>query len=215
MRFLTRLTIAGVIGLIAAVVFFSSSVRNMVSMSKPAVDLYETTDWSELKKGTHVKTNVDFVYDYFYYNYDEDSNKETSRAYMIPNLVQNADGIYIQEYIGVMVNAKDGFAPYDAAVNRSIAWWTDTTDQVAFPEPTIELDGYLRKMKNDEKDFLVEYIAGDWGMSEDEAEQYICPYMIMPYEKSDGIGGMIGAGALFLLGIVLSGAGVFVGFRRG
>ena len=213
-RFLNRLTLSGVIAIIASIGLFIFTLKNIFVVLTPAVDLYATTDWSQISTKTHVATNVDFVYDYFYYQYEEDTGKETSRAYMIPNFVEDGEGIIIKEYIGVMVNSSDGFAPYDAAVEKSLNWWYMLDENAEFPEPTIELDGYVRKMNNDEKEYLIEYIADDFGLSEQEAEEYVCPYMIMPYDSSGAGRSLIFCGIFFVVGLVLTGIGVLIGLKR-
>lgn len=213
-RFLNRLTLSGVIALIASIGLFIFTLKNIFVVLTPAVDLYETSDWSQINTKTHVSTNVDFVYDYFYYKYDEDTGKETSRAYMIPNIVEDGEGITIKEYIGVMVNSSDGYEKYDAAVEKSLNWWYMLDENAEFPEPTIELDGYVRKMNNEEKDFLIEYIAADFGISVQEAEEYVCPYMIMPYDSSGAGRSLLFCGIFFVVGLVLTGIGVLIGLKR-
>lgn len=214
LRFFNRLTIAGILFILFSIGIFIFTLRNVIILFTPAVDLYASTDWSELDEGTHVSTKLDFIYDYFYYVYDEDTNVEQSRAYMIPNLVEDESGIHIKEYVGVMVNLSEGYEPYDNAVDKSRDWWYMLDENAEFPEPSIELDGYLRKMKKDEKEFLVEYISEDFGISEQEAEAYVCPYMVMPYDSGNARSMMIISAALFGLGILFAGIGILIGLKR-
>ncbi len=216
MRFLNRLLVSGVVLILISLGFFVFALRNILVLLSPPVDLYASTDWSTLKNGTHVQTEVDFIYDYFYFNYEDSESNHTSRAYMVPNLVvEEDDSIYIKEYIGLMINKSDGYKEYDELVEDSIAWWYDDTESVSYPQEKVIVDGYLRKMKNDEKDFLVEYIMEDWEMDKAAAEEYICPYMIMPYDSGDAISTMVVCGIVFVIGLLLTGIGILIGIRRG
>ena len=67
LRFFNRLTIAGILFILFRIGIFIFTLRNVIILFTPAVDLYASTDWSELDEGTHVSTKLDFIYDYFYY----------------------------------------------------------------------------------------------------------------------------------------------------
>ncbi len=200
--------------MIAGIVFFGIACRNFFCMLSPAVNLYEVEDWSALKKGDHICTEVNFLWDYFYYTYDSESGQDEARAYMISNIVLEGDDIVVKEHLGVMVSDNGDFNEYESLVRTSSEWWLDTTGSVPYPTNTITVEGYLRKLKANEKEFLVEYIMEDWNLSENEAEAYVCPYMVVPYEKSDSLRTVVVAGVCLVVGLIVAALGFFVGSRK-
>ena len=212
-RFFNRLFLTGALFAIAGVILCGIAFRNFFCMLSPAVDLYEVEDWSSLKKGDHIRTEVDFLWDYFYYTYDTETGTDEARAYMISNIVLEGDDIVVKEHLGVMVSDNGEFNKYENLVRTSSEWWMDTTGNVPFPTNTITVEGYLRKLKADEREYLVEYIMDDWNLSESQAEEYVCPYMIVPYEMSDSLTMIVMAGICFVVGLILAALGFFVGRR--
>lgn len=214
LKIFNKMTFAGLLALILGIYLVGSGVAELIYIAKPAVNLYETTDWSTLEKGTHVCTELDYVDNFFYYRYNEKTGKEAARAYMIPNLVFTEEGVYIEEYIGIMVKADEGFAKYDSAVQKSTKWWLDMTGEVEFPQPTIPVDGYLREMKDEERESLVKFISYTWEISEKEAEQYVCPYMIINCDAMETKKYIGGAFIIVLMGLGTLLWGVISGLRK-
>lgn len=214
LKIFNRSTIVGTAVLILGICLLVAGIKEWTYMNRPAIDIYETTDWSVLEKGTHVCTKLDYVDTFFYHRYNNKTGEVAARAYLVPNLIFTEEGVYIEEYIGVMVKAEEGFGAYDTAVQNSMKWWNDYTGEVEFPQPTIQVDGYLRKMKDVEYESLVKYISYMWGVSEQEAKEYICPYMIINCNDKQTREGILGAGIIVVLGLVTVLIGIISGLRK-
>ncbi len=214
LKIFNKMTILGIATIILGFYLVGSGAVEFIYLSRPAVNLYESTDWSILEKGTHISTDIDFIDSYFYNRYDDKTGKETSRVYLIPNLIFTEDEVYIQEYIGIMAKAEDGFGPYESAVQSSIAWWFDATGEAEFPKPTLRVNGYLREMKDEEKESLVQFISDNWSISAQEAEQYICPYVIVTCNIADTAKGTVLSFVIVLMGFGTAVWGVISGIRR-
>lgn len=214
LKIFNKLTIVGAAALILGICLAVAGVKELIYINNPAVNIYETTDWSVLENGTHITTELDYIETFFYHRYNKKTGEVAARAYLVPNLVFTQEGVYIEEYMGVMVKAADGFESYDAAVQNSMKWWNDYTGEVDFPRPTIKIDGYLRKMKEAEYESLVKYISYMWNVSEQEAKEYICPYMIINCDIKETKKGILGAGGIMAIGLVTVLWGVISGLRR-
>lgn len=201
-----RLLTGGIAFMLIGVVLFGVNVKNVILTLKPGVDLYELEDWSALENGAHISTDVDFIFDY--YMYEEDNGRQTKRNYMIPSFTIEGEDIYMDKYISVQVGAAR-FGDYDPIVADSQAWWGYETEE--FPTETVTVEGYLRKLKNDEKGFLEDYL-GSMGMEQSEMDHAIVPYVIVPFDSSSAKAGFIGSGVLFLVGAILT--GIYILIRR-
>ena len=214
LKIFNKSTFVGTAVLIFGICVLVAGIKEFIYIHQPAVDIYETTDWTVLENGTHIRTDLDYIETFFYYRINKKTGEEAARAYLVPNLVFTDEGVYIEEYIGVMVKADEGFEPYNTAVQNSSKWWNDYTGEVEFPRPTIQVDGYLRKMKEAEYKSLVQYISYMWGVSEQEAKEYICPYMIINCDVKETKKGLLGAGIIVMLGLGTVLMGVISGLRK-
>lgn len=176
--------------------------RGLISSVLPPKYIYaEDCDWTKLKAGQRVVAELDFVVDPF--EETTEDGKSVSCLYTVPDLREGSDGlIYMTHFMGVRVNSKD-YAAYDKLVEDSWDWWDMEYEQLG-ERGTIPFDGYLRKMKTNEKQFLEEYLE-DAGYADDEIAEMITPYVMMPNQTP------IANILMFLGGILALGGGVVSG----
>ncbi len=176
--------------------------RGLVASVLPPKYIYaDDCDWTKLKGGQRVVAELDFVLEPFEET-TEDGGKSVSCLYTVPDLREGSDGlIYMTHFMGVQVGSKD-YAAYDKLVDDSWAWWDMEYDQLG-ERGTISFDGYLRKMKTNEKQFLEEYLE-DAGYKEDEIAEMITPYVMVQNQKPIANILMFLGGVAALIGGVVS-----------
>ncbi len=172
----------------------------IINMSKPAFDLYEVDDWSTLKKGTHVQMKLNYLHGKLYEEFLIDTGETLEEFYLLPDLQFGKDGSCNIECF--MLVETEWFSPYDKLTQESKAWWTDRTGTVPFPEPTIEVNGYLEEMPGEAKGYLKRYLTEKSSVSEEEVSSFITPYVLKPY-KSDEVYMQIGIALLMIIPGVL------------
>ena len=181
--------------------------RGLITSVIPPKYIYaEDCDWTKLKTGQRVIAELDFVLEPF--EETTDDGKSVSCLYTVPDLREGSDGlIYMTHFMGVQVSAKD-YAAYDKLVDDSWAWWDMEYDQLG-ERGTISFDGYLRKMKPNEKQFLEEYLE-DAGYEKEEIEEMITPYVMVQNKGFIANVLMFIGGIAALLGGVVSGIFSFI-----
>lgn len=160
----------------------------------PAVDLSDpNVDWGSLKANQHVKVESICTDGYFYYYTEDDVEK--ARRYAMVDIV-NYEGIdYLCYYMGFNAQNED-FKKLDDAAETMNEWlWEDKGS----PNYTyVGRDGYLRKMKKDEKEALAEWIQ-ELGWSDEDVEAALVPYVVMENESMGLNAGMFFGGAILLI----------------
>ena len=176
-----------------------------ISLRKPPVDLYQA-DWETLHANQHVVVDLEFLfYDYMTYS---KNGEVTTRFYVVPDIQNTEDDFYyMAHFMGLAAVQKD-FALYDRISDNSKEWWYDETGMVTWAPETVHLDGYLRKMSKNDKQYMTEYLQ-EMGYSDEEIEGIITPYVLMTNGSS--MSGIAIAGVITLL---LGGVILFFTFRQ-
>ncbi len=177
--------------------------RTVIAFNQEPVDLFgEDVDWTELKPYTHVYANIEFMWDY-YMNTTETKNGvsqgEVSRRYLVPQMEEEGEMLYMKHFLGLLVNKKD-FSKAETLSSESIRWWKGTESLSELKTTPMQVEGYLRKMDKDERKFVYEYFSGSYTQS--EMDEMIVPYIIMNVSVN-GYYALIVIGGLMVLGGVI------------
>ncbi len=189
-----------VCGIILAVIGGKGVITNLL----PAKDLYDPNlDWTKLKSGQRINTEVDFVDYPLVVSYED--NVEVSAVYTLLDLQTNSEGYYyVAHFMGVAV-PRENFKKYDRMAEASWKWFQDETNTVEWAEGgTDYIDGYLRKMGKEEKKYAYETIV-EMGYTQSEAEEMLIPLVLV---RSQSMGAY-----LFMLigGVILTALGALFG----
>lgn len=205
--------IAGIMLLLLAGGFYALSYRDIYFRVTPTVDPYMTADWSGFEQFDKVHTEVVLLTGFFSFESTtgdvNDMSTMVSKTYALPNVFISNGTITISEFMGIKVDDNDDIAEYDQVVRKSISWWNDSHKLSPIPTSSIVLNGYLREMSDEEQQHLKEYVMVTWSLSESEAEEYICPYVVEYYTNERIPENRTKAVACLLVGSIVTGFGIY------
>lgn len=193
-----RLTVALIFcGL--ALMFFGG--KGLFFKILPAQDLYtEECNWDKLHSGQHVQANVDLIF-YPFIVYSSDGN-DTKAVYYLPDLRTDGEKYFMANYMGIEVKAKN-FDKYNQLADVCERYWFLNEDITADEITKIPVDGYLRKMKDDELNYLKQDLK-DLGYDASELDDIIVPYVMVENDTTPIAGlGMLAGGFVLLAGGVV------------
>ncbi len=175
-----------VLVILGAVLTFMG-VKNLLVLWKEPVDVLNEKP-SSLTDGMHVHTTVDLVWDQFI---EETSyrtvngvkvsaERESARYYALPYLKTEDGMIMLDQLIAIRVSSgTPACRTLETILDETNEWWFDETGKVDYGYTTLEVDGRLRRMTEEERGYLIDYITMDGTISRSEAEEYIVPYVIL------------------------------------
>ena len=202
MKFGFRLTVT-LLMLGAMLIFFGG--KGLYFKVMPAHDLYEETcDWDSLKNGQHVCANVDLVF-YPFIVYSSDGH-DTKAVYYLPDYKTDSG---IINYMGIEVKAKD-FDKYNDLADICERYWLLGEDIDFNQIPVIPVDGYLRKMKDDELSYLKQDLKA-LGYESSDFDNIIVPYVFVENSTPIASLGMLVGGIVLLAG---GGVMAFFSFKK-
>ena len=179
-------------------------VREYFWLSKEAIDLNDPeVDWSELKAGDHVEMDITYLFDPFVITTSK-KGVETMRTYAMPRIESiDSNGYWsITDYIGVHVNNTDLFASYDKLCDETIDWWTDD-DAIEYNPTTIHIDGVVREMDSESKDYFRQYLS-EMEYDDDFINSTACSLAVYPAQNANWYIVAIGlVGMLAGIGIIV------------
>ncbi|MDE6743739.1 MAG: hypothetical protein K2J95_07690 [Lachnospiraceae bacterium] len=162
-------------------------IKDLLVLWKEPVDILNE-DPASLTNGMHVHTTVDLVLDQFIEETSYDTvngiqvsaEKESARYYALPYLKVEGDWIMIDKMIAIRVSAgNSACGTLEKISDETYEWWSDETGKVDYGYTTLEVDGRLRKMTEEEKDYMIDYITYVMDCNRSEAEKYVVPYVIL------------------------------------
>lgn len=164
-------------------------IKDLLVLWKDPVDVLNE-DPASLTNGMHVHTTVDLVWGQFIEETSYDTvngikvsaEKESARYYALPYLKVEDGRIFLDQLIGIYVSTGNpACRTLETILNETNDWWFDETGKVDYGYTTLEVDGRLRKMTEEEKGYMIDYITmdSDGTVSRSEAEEYIVPYVIL------------------------------------
>lgn len=169
-------------------------IKTKSSLAKDPIDLNDPdVEWSDLKVGDHVEMDVPILMDCFA-RYEKDGT-DTQRYYCLPRYEE--DELSITDFIGLDVNDKSLFSQYDSLVDDTWEWWQSA--DTSLPSGTdVHINGVIRELPNDQKEFFEEYLKDDLELSDDLVDDSCYGLYITP-ESAKGNTGIIILGAVFLI----------------
>lgn len=183
MKWLYRIIIfCAVIG----IMFTVMGVKESKGTSKEAIDM-ASVDWSTLKKGDHVTFTVNAVWDCLYTEtttqstYGVTTNEyESGRVYVIPDLYYNSAERYydVNHYICYKVTNSQDYNTLERIMKETNEWYFDETGTIQLGRTTYQIDGIVKEMTREEKDFMTEYLLDYCVLEERELGDVMCPYVI-------------------------------------
>ena len=173
--------------LILGAVLTFMGVKDLLVLWKEPVDVLNE-DPSELENGMHVHTTVDLVWDQFIeetsyrtaYGIKVSAEEESARYYALPYLKAENGMIMLDQLIGIRVSVNHpACRTLETILDETNDWWFDETGKVDYGYTTLEVDGKLREMTEEEQGYLIDYITMDGTISRSEAMEYMVPYVIL------------------------------------
>ncbi len=212
------LLIGGILLLLLAGAFYALSYRDICFRVIPTLNPYMITDWSGFKSLDSIHAEVNFLTGFFDFENSSgninDTDTMVSKTYALPNVLFSNGTIRVTEYIGIKVDDKEAIEEYDQIVRKSISWWNDSHGLSPYPATSIVVNGYLREMTREEQQHLKEYVMVTWGLSESEAEEYICPYVVEYYTDERIPENRTKAVACTIVGLIVTGFGIYGAVTR-
>ncbi len=186
MTYKTRLILFSII--LGAVLTFLG-IKDLLVLWKEPVDVLNE-DPASLTDGMHVHTTVDLVWDQFIeetsyrtsYGIKVSAEKESARYYALPYLKVEDGMILLDQLIGIYVSTGNpACRTLETILDETNKWWFDETGMVDYGYTTLEVEGKLRRMTEEEQGYLIDYItmASSGTISRSEAEEYVVPYVIL------------------------------------
>ena len=161
--------------LILGIVLAVLGGKGLVTSVLPAKDIYDPElDWTKLKPGQRVYVNIDYIWDCYEVTTD-DYGKEVTREYVLPDLIFEPE-VYVAHFIGVTARASE-FSQFDKLNEDSLDWDYGEYEQLG-ERGYIPYDGYLKKMKKDELEFLQSYLK-NLGYTDTEISDMIVPVVLV------------------------------------
>ena len=151
--------------------------KGLVTSVLPAKDIYDPeVDWTKLKSGQRVYVNLDYIWDCYEVTTD-DNGSEVTRQYALPDIIGDNEGnVYYAHFIGITARAAE-FSQFDKLAEDSYDWDMGEYEQLG-ERGYIPYDGYLRKMKDQEREFLESYLK-DCGFSDSDIAEMIVPVILV------------------------------------
>ena len=195
--------------LVIGVVMFVPSVKNVIALSKPAVDLYELDDagFASLKNGQHVAVDVRCVWGQPISVVTQKktfgvvtSEKETSGYFEIPIIHQDSNGEMYWDHSVIIAAGTSQYSQLESQMDKTWNWYDSslcTYDNM--PTTLFRADGILKKLTDEDIDLLMEYNEEiGLSLSREETLEYFTPYYIVQ-DKGQHRTTLI-LGAVFTLG---------------
>ena len=188
--------------LILGIVLAVLGGKGLVTSVVPAKDIYDPEfDWTTLKPGQRVVVNMDYIWDWYEQTTD-DYGKAVSREYALPDIIFEPE-VYVAHFIGVTANSSE-FSQFDKLNEDSIDWENGEYEQLG-ERGYIYYDGYLKKMDDEDKEFLKSYLVNS-GFSESEINDMIIPVVLV--RNQTPLTNIL----MFAGGILLTAIGAVLGF---
>lgn len=164
-------------------------IKDLLVLWKEPVDVLNE-DPDSLTNGMHVHTTVDLVWDQFIeetsyrtsYGVKVSAEEESARYYALPYLKVEDGMVMLDQLIAIRVSSgTPACRTLETILDETNNWWFDETGKVDYGYTTLEVDGRLRKMTEEEKGYMIDYItmASEGTVSRAEAEAYVVPYVIL------------------------------------
>lgn len=201
--------ITSIVFVITALIFGYTGIKDWRVLSKEPVDLADV-EWDTLDETSHVTVTIDVVWDCLYSEtttektYFITTNEyESARGYVIPHLFVNKDGYYdIDHFIGVRLTGENDYRIMEQIMEETNNWYFDTTGTVDYGMTTITIEGMLKKMSSEELALMREYLIYYCEYSSSEADELICPYMIVKANPSAPKVSMIVASIFLAIAVI-------------
>lgn len=201
--------------LVVGVFMFAANIKDFVAIHSEPVDLMklDNDDWDDLEPGTHIVTKIDIVWDCFYSETTTETSHgvttrqyESSRGYLIPNMIDYGDDCDVQGFIGYQTKS---YSTIEKMIEESNDWYSDWSYEEAnykdYCHTKLPVEGILRKMSDDEYKLLLDYFK-DMEYDFDDPDEWIYPYMIEEVSPSSvngltflSIGLILGAVVILIL----------------
>lgn len=164
-------------------------IKDLLVLWKEPVDVLNEAPAS-LTNGMHVHTTVDLVWDQFIeetsyrtaYGVKVSAEEESARYYALPYLKVEDGMVMLDQLIAIRVSSgTPACRTLETILDETNDWWFDETGKVDYGYTTLEVDGRLRKMTEEEKGYMLDYITmtSEGTVSRSEAEAYVVPYVIL------------------------------------
>lgn len=207
-KFLSGISSAGIFLILFGVILSFFEIINLSCYKKEPIDINEVYDWRDLKVGSHVESDIYYVWDYAYSNVSSHKvagvtvdETEDSRVYLIPYFFYSPSDneYYVDSFIGFQSH---DFRVLDAMAYELDDWYHATG--TAFPQDycktTYHFDGKVTKAGKKDYELMVAYFV-EQGMNQADAEDMVLPIIIKPLNYSS---------TRLIVGIVLTVLGIIV-----
>ncbi|MCR5597817.1 MAG: hypothetical protein K6G19_06570 [Lachnospiraceae bacterium] len=176
--------------MILGLVMFVPSVKNVIALSKPAVDLYELDDagFAALKNGQHVAVDVRCVWGQPISVVTQHkvfgvvtSERETSGYFEVPIIYQDSNGEMCWDHSIIIAAGTSQYSMFESQIDKTWNWYDSSMCTYEnMPTTIFRADGVLKKFSNDDIDLLMEYNeATGLSLSREETLAYYTPYYIV------------------------------------
>lgn len=167
-----------------------------LSYSKPPVYLYdENLSWDSIQNNQHISGDVDFVCGYYEEISDKKSGEGVARFYLLPDYKED-------KFITLRVSA-DEFEKYDLQTQKTFECYAQ---QISYGQMSlIDIDGRTKRLSKENMKFLTSYLQ-KVGYSNEDIDNVVVPYMIVPNESGRLFYGIMIAGLVMLGAGILSAA---------
>ena len=207
MNFSWKLKFA-LIALVVAVMLVVMGGKDAFSFMKDPITVKTADDVRKLKDGDHVQLDMTMSYGCLIKeittttkNGVKQSEKESSRYYLIPYLGLDESGYEVVDYLLTVKLPSEQFTQAEKAVDAFDEFWED----INLPVPSttlVSVDGIVTNMKDEEKKYVDDYMKG----ASKKYMDYI--YVRTPSKSVSFImlgvgGGALLLGALFIVLFVL------------
>lgn len=156
----------GIIALVVAVVLVLAGGKDAFSFMKDPIIVKNADDAKKLKSGDHVQFDITMSYGCLIKEITtttkygvKQSEKESSRYYLIPYLGLDESGYEVVDYLLTVKLASKDFTQAEKAVDAFDKFWGDYT----LPVPTtalLSVDGIVTNMKDEERKYVDDYMNG-------------------------------------------------------
>ena len=176
--------------LILGLVMFFPSVKNVIALSKPAVDLYELDDagFAALKNGQHVAVDVRCVWGQPISVVTQHktfgvvtSERETSGYFEVPIIYQDSNGEMCWDHSIIIAAGTSQYSMFESQMDKTWNWYESSLCTYEnMPATIFRADGVLKKFSNEDIDLLMEYNEETGlSLSREETLAYYTPYFIV------------------------------------
>ncbi|MBP5178344.1 MAG: hypothetical protein J6066_02100 [Lachnospiraceae bacterium] len=187
----------GLIALVMAVVLVVMG-KDAFNFMKDPIIVKNADDVKKLKAGDHVQFDMTMSYGCLIKEITtttkygvKQSEKESSRYYLIPYLGLDDEGYEVVDYLLTVKLPSKDFSKAESAVKAFDDFWDDITLPVP-TTPFLSIDGIVTNMKDEEKKYVDDYMKS----ASKKYMDYI--YVSTPSKSASFIMLAIGGGALLL-----------------